>query len=332
VNRNALCLVEPDPGRFDQARAAARRALAVEALLQGAIQISPEQSEELAERLKAAEGELRSVLGQAYSRVQVPTAVTDEGVRFTSRELATVLAAGRGLHERVREALDTHVAAKLYPSKVAALAELGPEREWRWVDEIAHALAAFLDAPKVWFPAALAEGISDGVAQGAFGFAATATEGAAGELSLSSLSSVRLREPLAADLVELGAGAVLMNVSLAESMSAPAGPPIPAPPPTVDQPPEAPVATVSGTEVNGLRLEIKATEDDLFVLSQSLSKLRDLLGGGPMKLTLAVDARAADGTRLDRVRTRNTVIEPLEEDPDVDLRVEWVDGEEPSRD
>jgi hypothetical protein len=332
VNRNAVCLVEPDPGRFDQARAAARRALAVEALLQGAIQISPEQSEELAERLKAAEGELRSVLGQAYSRMQVPTGVTDEGVRFAGRELATILAAGRGLHERVLEALDTHVAAKLYPAKVAALAELGPQREWRWVGELAHALAAFLEAPKVWSPAALAEGIADGVAQGAFGYAATATEGAHGELSVSPPSSIRLHEPLAAELVELGAGAALLSVSLAERMSAPAGTPIPAPPPSVDQPPESPVATVSGTEVTGLRLEITATEDDLFVLSQSLSKLRDLLGGGPMKLTLAVEARAADGTRLDRVRARNAVIEPLEEDPDVDLRVEWFGGEEPAQD
>jgi hypothetical protein len=81
--------------------------------------------------------------------------------------------------------------------------------------------------------------------------------------------------------------------------------------------------TVPGAEAAGLRLEITATEDDLFVLNQSLSKLRDLLAGGAMRLTLAVEARAA-GTPLDRVRTRNTVIEPLEEDPDVDLRVEWL--------
>src|SRR5205085_6566338 len=110
--------------------------------------------------------------------------------------LATILAAGRGLHERVREALETHVAAKLYPAKVAALAELGPEREWRWVRDVAHALPQFLDAPKVWTPAALAVGIADGVQQGAFGYVANATE-EGGSLSAASPNSVRLREPLA---------------------------------------------------------------------------------------------------------------------------------------
>jgi hypothetical protein len=330
VNRNSLCLVEPDSSSFDQARAAARRALAVEAMLQGAIQISPEQSEELSERLRAAEGELRSALGHAYARIQVPTALTDDGVRFASRELATILAAGRGLHERAREALDTHVATKLYPAKVAALAELGVDRQWRWLREIAHAVAAFLGAPKVWTPTGLSEGIADGVAQGVFGYVALATEGSDGELSVPSPSSVRLREPLAAELVEPGEGAALLSVSLAERLSASAGAPAAAgpPPPAVPQPAGPPVTVAPGAEAAGLRLEISATEDDLFVLNQSLSKLRDLLAGGAMRVTLAVEARAADGTPLDRVRTRNRVIEPLEEAPQVDVQVEWLSGDE----
>ncbi|MGI8511992.1 MAG: DUF499 domain-containing protein, partial [Solirubrobacteraceae bacterium] len=139
VNRNALCLVEPAPERFDAARAAARRALAVETLLAqgGKLQLSTEQRDELRERLGAAEQELRSALGHSYLRVQVPTGLADDGsIRFAARELATILAAGRGLHERVREALETHVAAKVFPAKVAALAELGEEREWRWVGEV----------------------------------------------------------------------------------------------------------------------------------------------------------------------------------------------------
>jgi hypothetical protein len=45
-----------------------------------------------------------------------------------------------------------------------------------------------------------------------------------------------------------------------------------------------------------------------------------------MKLILAVDARTADGSALDRVRARNVVIEPLEEDPDVEVRSEWLSG------
>jgi len=221
INRNALCLVEPDGGRFDDARAAARRALAVEALLSGRVQIQPEQREELRERAKAAEGELRAALGHVYVRVQVPTGLADDGsLRFATRELATILAAGRGLHERVCEALETHVAARLYPAKVVALAQLGPEREWRWVREIAQALPQFLDHPKVWTPHALALGIAEGVQQGVFGYSALATD-TNGALTVSSPSNIRLREPLAAEQVQLGEGAVMLAVTLAERLSTP---------------------------------------------------------------------------------------------------------------
>jgi hypothetical protein len=77
-------------------------------------------------------------------------------------------------------------------------------------------------------------------------------------------------------------------------------------------------------EATGLRLEIGATEDDLFVLNQALSKLRDLLGGGAMQLKVFVEAHVSDDKELDKVRARNTVIEPLEERPRIDVRPEWI--------
>ncbi len=328
VNRNALCLVEPDGASFDGARAAARRGLAVEALLAGRMQISVEQRDELRERLKAAEGELRSTLTQAYLRVLVPTGLDEGGsLRFASRELATILAAGRGLHERVREGLDTHVAARLYPAKVAALAELGPDREWRWVWEIAQALPRFLDVPKVWTPEALALGIAEGVQQGTFGYVAAASVDADEALTVPAPSAVRLREPVTEEQVELGESAALLSVALAERLSASSVAPTPEQA-SASLSPVRPMAAAtepaSGGEATGLHLEIAATEDDLFVLSQSLSKLRDLLAGGTMRLNLTVDAHTADSQPLDRIRARNTVIEPLDEDPDIEVRHEWL--------
>jgi hypothetical protein len=329
INRNSLCLIEPEGGRFDDARAAGRRVLAVEALLSGRLQIQPEQRAELAERAKAAESELRAALGHVYVRVQVPAGLGDDGsLRFASRELATILATGRGLHERVREALETHVATRLYPAKVAALAQLGPEREWRWVREIAQALPHFLDHPKVWTPNALALGIAEGVQQGIFGYSATATE-SDGTLTAST-SSIRLREPLAPEQVQLGDNSVLMSVALAERLSASAGEPPPLPPPSPPAPGEGPEsgpadAPAPGAEATGLQLEIAATEDDLFILNQSLSKLRELLGGGgTMRLNVSVEARTCNGQPIDRIRARNTVIEPLEEDPDLRVETRWL--------
>jgi hypothetical protein len=338
VNRNALCLVEPDAGRFDAARAAARRALAVEALLGqgGKLQLSNEQREDLRERLATAEGDLRAALGHAYVRVQVPTGLADDGsLRFSSRELATILAAGRGLHERVREALETHVAVKLYPAKVAALAEFGPDHEWRWVREIADALPRFLDAPKVWTTNALQIGIAEGVQQGAFAYAAGATAAEDGSLAVSSPRAIKLREPITAEHLGLGAGAALLVVTLADrlqtqdayaSATAASQPSTPSGTsganagsvPGSGSPPRA------GGEATGLKLTITATEDDLFLLNQSLSKLRDLLGGGSMRLNVSVEARTPGGAPFDRVKARNTVIEPLEEASTVDAHEEWL--------
>ena len=45
-----------------------------------------------------------------------------------------------------------------------------------------------------------------------------------------------------------------------------------------------------------------------------------------MQLNLSVEARTANGVPIDRVRARNTVIEPLEEDPDVEVLEEWLGG------
>ena len=333
ICRNALALVEPAADRFDAARAAARRGLAVEALLaQGSrIQLSAEQKAELRERLDAAERDLRGALTQAYVRVHVPVGMGDDGApRFERRDLSTILAAGRGLHARVREALETHVADKLYPTKVAALAELTGEREWRWVADIAQALPRFPDAPKVWTPRALAIGIAEAVAAGSLGYVAGATASDDGSLAVPSPSAVRLRESVSPDAVGLAEGDALLRVGLAERLKTPDAPPPSLPPiqardDVLPEDPGRPAHLPAGGAATGVRLTIGATEDDLFVLNQALSKLRDLLGpGATMRLNLEVEARAAPGAALDRVRARNAVVEPLEEDPDVDVRVDWL--------
>jgi hypothetical protein len=303
----------------------------VEALLaQGArIQLSEEQKTELKERLTTAEQDLRSALAHAYDRVHVPTGLNDDGsIAFTVRELATILGAGRRLHERVREALGTHVADKVFPAKVAALAELSDEREWRWAHEVAHTLPRYFEAPKVWTPEALRQGIADAVSQGSLGYVAGAQASPDG-LSVPSPSAVRLREQLDAAQIGLDEGCALLRVGLAERLRTPPAiepvPPGPGPRPDIPPAEPPPVPPAAGEDVAGLALTIRATEDDLFVLNQALSKLRDLVRGGTMRLRIDVEART-DGETLDRVRARNAVIEPLEEDPDVDVEVRWLSG------
>ena len=222
-------------------------------------------------------------------------------LRFATRELATILGAGRGLHERVREALETHVATRLYPAKVASLAELGAERVWRWVHEVAEALPRFLDAPKVWTPDALTAGIADGVQQGVFGYVARATATEDGSLVVSSPHDVKLREPVSTEHLGLGEGAALLMVTLADRLQSQGAssratgasqPPLPGAAPGVPAgtAPDSIAPATATNEAAGLRLTITATEGHLCLLNQSLSKLRDLLHGGTMQLNLTVEA------------------------------------------
>lgn len=198
------------------------------------------------------------------------------------------------------------------------------------MSDVADALPRFFESPKVWTPEALALGIVEGVRQGTFGYAASATE-CDGSLEVSAPSAVRLREALTAESVGLGEGAALLRVELAERLRTPPadpGPPEPGPelgPGLGPSPP--PLPRPSATDATGLRLAITATEDDLFALNQSLAKLRDLVPGGTLRLNVMVEARTGDGGAIDRVRAHNAVIEPLEEeDPDVEVRPEWLGG------
>ena len=106
--------------------------------------------------------------------------------------------------------------ARFYPAKIAALAKLGDERGWCWVRELTESMARFFDAPKVWTPEALADGIAEGVQQGTFGYVADATQDV-GSLSVSP-SAVRLREPLPHHTISLEGQAALLRVTLAEEL------------------------------------------------------------------------------------------------------------------
>jgi hypothetical protein len=271
---------------------------------------------------------MRAALGHAYVRVQVPTGLDADGsLRFASRELATVLAAGRGLHERVREALDTHVSEKVFPSKVVTLASLD-ERDWGRLSNVAQALPRFFEAPKVWTAAALTLGVAEGVQQGTFGYAAVANASEDGALSVARPSDVRLSEPLSPDAVALDGDAVVMRVALAERLQRPDFPPAPEPwpPDPIGPDPVRPPRPDHRSALTGVGLEITATEDDIFVLNRALSKLREIVGDGQLRIALQVQATAGNAVELDRVRVQNAVLEPLEEDPDVSIRVEWVEG------
>ncbi len=175
------------------------------------------------------------------------------------------------------------------------------------MNDVTEALPRFLDAPKVWSPEALAVGIAEGVAQGSFGYVAGASTAEDRSLAVPS-PTARLRESLPAEQIALDEGAALLSVALAERLRAPTGAPTPEPRLATGDPAAVSATaagsdtgfpSVPGRDATGLRLTITATEDDLFVLNQSLTKLRDLLGGGTC-------ASACQSRRAPRTAHRST--------------------------
>jgi hypothetical protein len=133
--------------------------------------------------------------------------------------------------------------------------------------------------------------------------------------------------------VGLGDGCALLRVGLAERLRTPPAadaPPVAADPasPTVAEPhddsDQVSIPATLASYATGLSLSITATEDDPFTLSQALSKLRGLLGdGGSVELQVEVRSATA-GEPIDRLKARNTVVEPLGEDEDVTLQWQWT--------
>ena len=332
-HKNGLALVEPDGQVFDQARQAARTKLAIEALLSRSSRhnFSPEQTEELRDRAKAADRRLASLMGQAYGRVAVPVGTDPEsGIRFETIDLGTILGGGRGLHERVREALSHQVFDRLTPARLAAVAHLG-ERGFAWCDDLAAHFFTFFELTKLWSLDPLRGAIAEGVEKGLFAYAVDVSAEEA-ELRVGDPSLIRSRQALMADEIDLGPGSALLGNTVADrlltSVSGPEGaqtmratddgareP--------VSPPPDEPVAPPQAGNRRGVHLTIDATEDDLLTLQKALAGLRDVTSPGKMRISLSVEASAAGEDSIDPIQFQNRVRQHLEEDEDVRFEERW---------
>ena len=315
--KNALALAIPDRATFNSARQVARTTLAVESLLSRTSRhnFSPEQVAELRERATAASRKLPSLMGHAYERVAVPVGGEAGGVRFEEVSLSTVLAAGRGLHERVRDALSHHVFDRLTPARLAAVAKLN-ERGVAWCERLAEDFFAYFELTKLWSLEAVRGAIAEGVSNGLFAYA-VGVSGEGHALDVADKSLVRVHRQLAAEEVDLGAGAALLSVEEAEKLTRPPDlPPLPPPPPPPPRPPP------DGAERRRVSLQINATEDDLHTLQQALTGLRDVVRPGPMRIDLSVTAEHPEAA-IDSIQFQNRVRQHLEEDEDVWFSERW---------
>jgi hypothetical protein len=335
-HKNGIALVVAAAHTADAARRSGRALKAVSALLERTArhQFSPEQRDELKERAGEAEGALATSVSQMYERIMLPEGTDGPGgVRFESVDLATVLAAGRNIHERVRDALNLHVFDTLKPKRLLALTKLS-ERGAVRCDALIESFFSYYEFTKLWGVGPLHEAIAAGVAAGDFAYAVGVSEHD-GELSVADRKLVHTEPPLDPAEIDLGPGAVLLTEQAAQALiggpAADAGDPgarsatvqdSTSTPRPGDASAESPPDGGTRAGYRRVALEISATEDDLHTVQRALSGLRDVTMPGSMQIQLRVLAERAEGA-IDEVTFRNRVREPLEEDPDVSHQEEW---------
>jgi hypothetical protein len=334
--RNAIAFALPSTGSLEHARQAARRSLAVQALVKQArsLNIVGEQLVELKERGDAAARDLGATLDKAYEFVLLP--VAREGLEapygFDEIDLSARLGLGRLLHDRVVEGLSSYLFDVITPEKLAGLLALGEkddQRRFVGCQEVVDAAFSYLQFPKLRSVGAIRDAVARGITKGVFGYAAMADE-EDGRLQARA-ELVRIGQPTGMDEIDLGAGAYLLAPAYARSLTEA----------------ETAVATGVGSDpvskrtgdgagggevgteraaaaVSGARLsiELRAGKTEVFDALRILPALADESETMDVSIRIAATAK---GT-YDRAWIRNAVREPLDE-AGIEGRVEILDGD-----
>jgi len=171
------------------------------------------------------------------------------------------------------------------------------------------------------------------VSNGLFAYA-VGVSGEPGAVRVSDPTLVRIRTHLSADEVDLGSGAALLSLQVADGLvatpdnapsseTAGAGEDSPSDDGgEVRAEPDDGHAEAEGGSRRRVSLVIKATEDDLHTLQRALTGLRDVVKPGPMHIELKVSAEQGEGA-IDAVQFQNRVRQHLEEDEDVSFEERW---------
>jgi hypothetical protein len=331
--RNALALVLPDAGQFDQARASTRQRLAAQHLLgqRARYGFNPDQVEELREKADTAARDVAAALSRAYASVAVPvrTRRGDAPYALDHIDLRSLLTAGRALHERITDALGNRVFASVTVDKLVSLAGVGQERRIVSCADVVDGFFRYFDFTKIWDSRVVAEAISRAVMEERLGYAVGLVSGPDGT-TVRDPRRVRLGDMIPVEELDLSQDAALIDADLARELLKPEPPPAPddrgadepdgdttarpGPGGTGPQPepqlprPDKPLEP-SADRTGVVQIDATVTGDGLFNLIRALTWLRD--ENPTMELRLSLRAERTGG--FDKVTLRNRLLEPLEE-------------------
>ena len=333
--QNALALVLPDGGQFDQARQATRSWLAAQSLVRQKAKygFTPEQADELKEKADTSQRTAATAISRGYATVVVPLKDRSGQAAYSleSTDLRSLLTAGRSLHERVEGALSHRVFSTVTVDKLLALAGLGSDKSVVVLSDLVDWFYSYFDFTKIWSRRVVAEAVSNAVLASRAGYAVGLVHGD-GTTEVRNPKLVRIGEMLPSEEIDMSADAVLLEAVYAQrtldKARAPSGMPTEDHRPGTTISPSDGLATMdeagetAGTTSVGSshsrpvdtvgRIELKATvgKAGFFDLNRALSWLRD--NARDVHVEISIDA-VAPGAGFDRVKLRNGVVEPLEE-------------------
>lgn len=314
--RNALGFAVMDGGAYTRSTQAVRLVLTLEDMQAHAAthQLSPEQREEVRERLGGARADLRAAVVDLYDRVAlpIPDANGASGYSWAIERTASRLLAGSTLHARLMSLLGERVFGSVTPQRLSDLVRLSDEdggNRFYACERLVHDAFSFVQFPKLVDQEVVRKAVAAGVERGVFGYVSAArVEGEA--LVSDRRDLVTLGEELRPEEVDLGDGSYICTPALALELAPPVGPgPGPEPGPGAGlgpgpTPPPPPPPPAGATR---LRARIRVTPAQLFRIAPGLTALAEASSSCTIDVTL--EATASEPGGFDRAFLANSVEE-----------------------
>jgi len=348
--RSGLGLAIPDKKQIEALRRAVRYLLAIERVdaKKQQLRLTKDQLDQLKERKRTEEAAAESCFRDLYSAVLLLRVENGEiDVERVERGGRPLQAAG--IHERIMELLTSvgtpRVHGSVTPRKIAERVKLGePVDEGGTpvlgvkASEVLESFFRDMVPPRLESSSVLRRAIARGVAEGVFAYTSGSqpTLGTDGKFQVSR-DKVVFGRALAEDEVDFESGFLMVPAAVSDVAAVPepgATPVVPGPPaPTPGSPagpgvpggvPPAEPGTPGAGRQNTVRLEFKATRDQVFKAFPAIANLADKSDNG--KVTISVEGISSEG--FDPLWLRNAVEEPAVEEPLDEADIERMAGGE----
>lgn len=339
--RNALAFAVPSPSQLETARTAARRVLAVEALLSDKRQkLEPEDRDDLAARRKRSQTDLAAAVRQMYPTVVLPVPAPIESpdpIRLERFEVQPHHALGGGVVATVHHVLENWVTQSCTPAKVVSASHLGEgdigtRAHFISGPELVDQFFGSVQFPKLLTLDGIKQAVARGVTEGDLAYVMGATE-RDGALELTHPRGLRVEKATTAADIDLTEGSYVLSIELARHLLALASEGttmISSAPPdgtgSYRPPPPPPGGIANGAGASGyrtsrpppptgqlteIRLRFRANATQLFKAWRTLQTLTEWADPETFSATVTIDTKLATPTARNLYET--AVLMSLEE-------------------